>query len=103
VSSRARSDRWGAPESTTRPGGSGRDPLQLVLWKLPPAERAQVSEESGRPETAWEQDATPGRPPRHLYRLAPQGAELVAELGRAAASTGRVGMLAPSALGVIAE
>ena len=34
----------------------------------------------GHVETAWEQEAPRGRPPRHLYRLSPAGAELVAEL-----------------------
>ncbi len=36
--------------------------------------------ERGQVETAWEQAAPSGRPPRHLYRLSPAGAELVAEL-----------------------
>ena len=48
-----------------------------ILMRL--ADRGQV-------ETAWEQDAPQGRPPRHLYRLSPDGAELVAELQRVAAS-----------------
>jgi PadR family transcriptional regulator, regulatory protein PadR len=42
-----------------------------ILMRL--ADRGQV-------ETAWEQDPPPGRPPRHLYRLSPAGAELVTEL-----------------------
>ena len=42
-----------------------------ILMRL--ADRDQV-------ETAWEQDPPRGRPPRHLYRLSPAGAELVAEL-----------------------
>jgi DNA-binding PadR family transcriptional regulator len=36
--------------------------------------------ESGRVETAWEAEVPRGRPPRHLYRLSPVGAELVEEL-----------------------
>lgn len=48
-----------------------------ILMRL--AERGQV-------ETAWEQEVPQGRPARHLYRLSPEGAELVAELQRAAAS-----------------
>jgi PadR family transcriptional regulator, regulatory protein PadR len=39
-------------------------------------------------ETAWEADAPPGRPPRHMYRLTGQGRKAVAELaesGRAKA------------------
>ena len=43
-----------------------------ILMRL--AERGQV-------ETAWEQDPPRGRPPRHLYRIAPSGAEVVAGLG----------------------
>ena len=42
-----------------------------ILMRL--ADRGQV-------ETAWEEDPPRGRPPRHLYRLAPAGAEVVAEL-----------------------
>ena len=42
-----------------------------ILMRL--ADREQV-------ETAWEQDAPRGRPPRHLYRLSPAGAELVTAL-----------------------
>ena len=42
-----------------------------ILMRL--ADRGQV-------ETAWEQDPPRGRPPRHLYRLSPAGAELVHEL-----------------------
>ena len=34
----------------------------------------------GHVETAWEEHPPRGRPPRHLYRLSPAGAELVAEL-----------------------
>ena len=42
-----------------------------ILMRL--ADRGQV-------ETTWEQNPARGRPPRHLYRLAPAGAELVGEL-----------------------
>lgn len=42
-----------------------------ILMRL--ADRGQV-------ETAWEQDAPRGRPPRHLYRLSPTGAALAADL-----------------------
>ena len=48
-----------------------------ILMRL--ADRGQV-------ETAWEQDLPRGRPPRHLYRLSPAGAELVAELRADAAA-----------------
>ena len=44
-----------------------------ILMRL--ADRGQV-------ETAWEQDPPRGRPPRHLYRLSPAGAELVAAAPR---------------------
>ena len=33
-------------------------------------------------ETAWETDAPPGRPPRHLYRLTGPGRTLATELSR---------------------
>jgi DNA-binding PadR family transcriptional regulator len=42
-----------------------------ILMRL--ADRGQV-------ETAWEEEPPRGRPPRHLYRLSPAGAEVVAEL-----------------------
>jgi DNA-binding PadR family transcriptional regulator len=38
--------------------------------------------ERGLVETAWETDQPPGRPARHLYRLSPEGAVLVATLQR---------------------
>ncbi len=47
-----------------------------ILMRL--ADRGQV-------ETAWEQDPPRGRPPRHLYRLSPAGAELVGQLRAAPA------------------
>jgi DNA-binding PadR family transcriptional regulator len=34
-------------------------------------------------ETAWESDAPPGRPPRHMYRLTGEGCKMTAELKRA--------------------
>jgi PadR family transcriptional regulator PadR len=36
--------------------------------------------ERGLLETAWEQEAPLGRPPRHLYRLSTAGAELARSL-----------------------
>ena len=36
-------------------------------------------------ETAWETDAQPGRPPRHLYRLTRAGIEFAADLATPAA------------------
>jgi PadR family transcriptional regulator, regulatory protein PadR len=36
-------------------------------------------------ETAWETDAPPGRPPRHLYRLTGPGRALATELAAASA------------------
>jgi len=44
--------------------------------------------ERGLVETAWEQEAPSGRPPRHLYRLSADGAEYVRAL-RAHSSSGR--------------
>ena len=43
--------------------------------------------DSGQVETAWESDVPRGRPPRHLYRLSPAGAELVAKLRAERAAT----------------
>lgn len=47
--------------------------------------------ERGHVDTTWEKVGSLGRPARHLYRLSPKGAELVAELRRAdsVASRGR--------------
>lgn len=36
--------------------------------------------ERGLVDTTWEQDAPHGRPPRHLYRLSPEGAAFAATL-----------------------
>jgi PadR family transcriptional regulator PadR len=44
--------------------------------------------ERGYVETAWEQQVSQGRPPRHLYRLSAAGAEHVRELRRAEAQRG---------------
>lgn len=38
-------------------------------------------------ETAWESDAPPGRPPRHMYRLTGQGRALAIELNNQAPAT----------------
>jgi len=44
--------------------------------------------------TAWETDAPPGRPPRHLYRLTGPGRAVAAELAvpTATPAAGRVGL-----------
>jgi PadR family transcriptional regulator PadR len=54
--------------------------------------------ERGQVQTEWERDVPRGRPPRHLYRLSPAGAELAADLqgrepvaGRIPALRGAVG------------
>jgi PadR family transcriptional regulator PadR len=54
--------------------------------------------ERGLLETAWEREAPPGRPPRHLYRLTGPGLVLAEELAaappvraRAARAIGTVG------------
>ena len=52
-----------------------------ILIRL--AERNQV-------DTRWEQDAPPGRPARHLYRLSAQGVELVTELRRSDGPADRI-------------
>ena len=42
-------------------------------------------------DTGWEQSDEPGRPPRHTYRLTPEGAELARQrlAGAASKATGR--------------
>jgi DNA-binding PadR family transcriptional regulator len=40
-------------------------------------------------EARWDQDVLPGRPPRHLYRLTPEGLAVVAGLAQ------REGLVAP--------
>jgi DNA-binding PadR family transcriptional regulator len=45
--------------------------------------------ERGLVDTAWEQEAPSGRPPRHLYRLSTDGAEYVGELRRPKSPAGR--------------
>ena len=54
--------------------------------------------DSGQVETAWESEVPRGRPPRHLYRLSPIGAELVAKLRveRAAMAGGAVARVVPT-------
>lgn len=36
----------------------------------------------GLVEARWEREAAPGRPPRHLYRLTPDGLAVAAELAQ---------------------
>lgn len=47
-------------------------------------------------ETAWEPEASPGRPPRHLYRLTGPGRVLAAELTEQA----KAPVISPAALRV---
>ena len=54
--------------------------------------------ERGHLETAWEHDVPPGRPPRHLYRLTHEGAELAAKLRGASTASERVRSTARPAL-----
>jgi DNA-binding PadR family transcriptional regulator len=51
-------------------------------------------------ETAWERDVTPGRPPRHLYRLTSAGLALAADLGAAPAPTADSPRLRPRTEGM---
>jgi DNA-binding PadR family transcriptional regulator len=51
-------------------------------------------------ETAWESEAPPGRPPRHLYRLTGPGLVLAAELGAAPVPTADPVRLRPRPEGV---
>src|SRR5580692_9441708 len=46
-------------------------------------------------ESAWEQDAPPGRPPRHLYRLTSPGRELAAATAASAAAASAAGVARP--------
>ena len=54
--------------------------------------------ERGHLETAWEHDVPPGRPPRHLYRLSHEGAELAAKLRGASMASERARSTARPAL-----
>lgn len=49
-------------------------------------------EERGLLETAWE-NSEPGRPPRHMYRLTPEGMQF-ARQHRPASATGQLGSAA---------
>jgi DNA-binding PadR family transcriptional regulator len=40
-------------------------------------------------ETSWEVTTSPGRPPRHLYRLTRSGLDVIRELGASRATRGR--------------
>lgn len=51
-------------------------------------------------ETAWEADAQPGRPPRHLYRLTGPGLALAAELTATLTPTAEGARLQPKTEGV---
>jgi PadR family transcriptional regulator PadR len=53
--------------------------------------------ERGHVHTAWEREEPSGRPPRHLYRLSPQGAELVKSLRLEEAASGSGAGLTTSA------
>jgi DNA-binding PadR family transcriptional regulator len=64
-------DEWSHGYDLCRRLGLKAGTMYPILIRL--ADRGQV-------ETAWEQDPPRGRPPRHLYRLSPAGAEAVAEL-----------------------
>jgi DNA-binding PadR family transcriptional regulator len=78
--------RWRHGYDLCRSLGLRAGTVYPILIRL--AERRQV-------DTEWERDAPPGRPPRHLYRLSAEGAELVAELRRADAGDRRAAF-APS-------
>jgi DNA-binding PadR family transcriptional regulator len=46
--------------------------------------------ERGLLDAAWEEDAPPGRPPRHLYRLSPTGREWVRQVSATRAQSVRL-------------
>lgn len=71
--------RWRHGYDLCRTLGLKAGTVYPILMRL--AERGQV-------DTEWEQDVPAGRPRRHLYRLSPEGAELVDALRRHD-STGR--------------
>ncbi len=54
--------------------------------------------ERGHLQTAWEQDVPSGRPPRHLYRLSHEGAELAAQLRGASTAADRATLTSRPAL-----
>ena len=53
----------------------------------------------GLVETAWEADAPPGRPRRHLYRLTDPGLEFAGELDETASAAQAVDRLRPRSEG----
>jgi DNA-binding PadR family transcriptional regulator len=72
-----RTDSWSHGYELGRTLGIKAGTLYPILIRL--AERGLV-------DTAWEQEAPSGRPPRHLYRISTEGAEHVRELARAQAA-----------------
>jgi DNA-binding PadR family transcriptional regulator len=52
-------------------------------------------------ETAWEKDAPPGRPPRHMYRLTGEGRKSVAELAASTRAKARRLRLQPGTEGAL--
>jgi len=46
-------------------------------------------DDRGLVESRWIEAATPGRPPRHAYRILPAGRQALAEAERAAAASAR--------------
>jgi DNA-binding PadR family transcriptional regulator len=52
-------------------------------------------------ETAWEKDATPGRPPRHMYRLTGEGVAFAKEIVRANRANRPVRWKLPQAEGTL--
>jgi DNA-binding PadR family transcriptional regulator len=81
---------WGYGYDLCRSLGLKAGTVYPMLIRL--AERRYV-------ETAWERDVPSGRPARHLYRLSPRGAELIAELDRSPTDPRRVRSISRPAVG----
>ena len=82
---------WSHGYELSRTLGIKAGTLYPILIRL--AERGMV-------ETTWEQDAPPGRPPRHLYRLSADGAQYARDLWRdqsAGRSTAKQAAIVPGA------
>ncbi len=67
----ARASDWRHGYDISRETGLASGTLYPILGRL--ADRRLLA-------TRWEDDAPPGRPRRHLYRLTPAGAELARQL-----------------------
>jgi PadR family transcriptional regulator PadR len=79
--------RWSYGYELCRSLGLKAGTVYPILIRL--AERGDV-------DTAWEEEAPSGRPPRHLYRLSARGAEYVEKLRSASATRDRQAFMSSS-------